>query len=374
MGQFRFGSRGYPSGYGVSTIAVVLLALIGLVFFTGGCGKKEEPAPTEVVRPVKTMTIKAGDTSASRSYPGQVRASRRVDLAFKIAGPLVELPVEEGQDVKRGQLIARILPRDFKIRLDQAKARALEAEQQYQRYRDLYVKKQVSKADFDKYKSQRDVAVARQEDAQNALKDTNLKAPFGGIIAKRYVQNFEEVQAKQPIVFLQDIRQVEMLLNVPESEMATVRGEIKAKAYAQFPTAPGKRWGLRMKEFSTQADPKTQTYQVVLVMPQPEEINVLPGMTGTVVIELSGEAETVAGPQIVIPAIAVVASAESQPFVWGIDQERMTAKKLPVKVGQITGSENVVVQEGLSGGEVIAVAGVTKLSEGMKVRIWEDTP
>ena len=97
----------------------------------------------------------------------------------------------------------------------------------------------------------------------------------------------------------------------------------------------------------------------------------LPGMTGTVVIELTGEGETEAGPQIVIPAIAVVASEEGQPFVWGIDKEN-TVKRLPVKVGQLTGSENVVVQEGLSGGEVIAVAGMTKLKEGMKVRIWEE--
>ena len=374
MKQSWFGSQRFRSGRGVTITTVVFLLLIGLVFLAGGCGKKEEPVQKEVVRPVKTMTIQAAGASATRSYPGQVRASRRVDLAFKVAGPLIELPVEEGQDVKRGQLIARILPRDFKIRLDQAKARALEAEQQYQRYRDLYVKKQVSKADFDKYKSQRDVAVAQQEDAQNALKDTRLKAPFAGIIATRYVQNFEEVQAKQPIVFLQDIRQVEMLVNVPESEMATIRGAIKAKAFAQFPTAPGKRWNLDLKEYSTQADPKTQTYQVVTVMPQPQEINVLPGMTGTVVIELAGDANTAAGPQIVIPAIAVVASAEGNPYVWGIDKESLTAKKLPVKIGQLTGSENVVVQEGLSGGETIAVAGVTKLADGMKVRIWEDTP
>jgi multidrug efflux system membrane fusion protein len=372
MKQFWLNTHGYTSNRVVW--AVVMLALVGLVFFTSGCGKKEEPVKKEVIRPVKTMTIQTAGASASRSYPGQVRASRRVNLAFKVAGPLVELPVEEGQNVKRGQLIARILPRDFKIRLDQAKARALEAEQQYQRYRDLYVKKQVSKADFDKYKSQHDVAVAQQADARNALKDTSLKAPFAGIIATRYVENFEEVLAKQPIVFLQDISKIEMLLNVPESEMATVRGDIKAKAYAQFPTAPGKRWALKKKEYSTQADPKTQTYQVVTEMSQPEEINILPGMTGTVVIELAGKANTADGPQIVIPAIAVVASAEGNPFVWGIDKESLTAKKLPVKIGQITGSENVIVREGLSGGEVIAVAGVTKLEEGVQVRIWKDTP
>ncbi len=370
MKQIWFGSRVCRSGHGVLVVAVVFLLLIGLVFFTGGCGKKEEPVAKEVVRPVKTLTIQAAGASAVRSYPGQVRASRRVDLAFKVAGPLIELPVEEGQEVKKGKLIARILPRDFKTRLDQAKARALEAEQQYQRYRDLYVKKQVSKADFDKYKSQRDVSIAQQEDAQNALKDTYLKAPFKGTIGKRYVENFEEVQAKQPIVFLQDIAKVELLLNVPESEMATVRGKIKADAFALFPTAPGKRFPLVLKEFSTQADPKTQTYQVVLTMSQPKEVNILPGMTGTVEIEI--KSRTTEAPQIIIPAIAVLGDSDGSAYVWRVDEKAKTVHKLPLKVGEMTGSEQIVVNEGLKGGEIIVVAGGTKLEDGMQVRLWED--
>jgi len=369
MKQFWFGSRGCHIGRVARVTAVALPALIGLVFLTAGCGRKEEPVKKEVVRPVKTITIQAGGTNATRNFPGQVRASRRVDLAFKVAGPLVALPVEEGRPVKKGQLIARILPRDFKTRLDQARARALEAEQQYQRYRGLYVKKQVSKADFDKYKSQRDVAMAQQQDAQNALKDTYLKAPFSGIIAKRYVENYEEVQAKQPIVFLQDISKVEVLVNVPESDMATVRGDVRAKAFIEFPTAPDRRFPLDLKEYSTQADPKTQTYQVVLVMPQPEKgIHILPGMTGNVSVEL--RTDTASGPQIVLPAIAVEGDPKGEPFVWLVDGEKNIVHRQKVKVGQITGSENIVVQEGLKGGEVVVVAGVTSLEEGMRVRIW----
>ena len=138
----------------------------------------------------------AGGTDAGPiSLPGQARASQRVDLSFKVSGPLVELPAEEGQEVKQGQLLARILPRDFQINLDQANARAIEAERQYDRYKELYVRKQVSKAEFDSYKASRDVAAAQLEDAQNALKDTYLKAPFAGVVAKRYVENHQEIQA-----------------------------------------------------------------------------------------------------------------------------------------------------------------------------------
>ncbi len=129
-----------------------------------------------MVRPVKLLTVGGKGSSKVIKYPGRVRASERVDLAFQVAGPLIELPVTEGQNVKKGEIVARILPRDFETEIAKAKARALDAEQQYLRYRDLYVKKQVSKADFDKYKSQADIARARLKEAEDTLSDTYLRA------------------------------------------------------------------------------------------------------------------------------------------------------------------------------------------------------
>ena len=215
-----------------------LIAL--LVFLLTSCGKKEEPPAKEVVRPVKMMTIASGDVTFKRSFPGKVKASQQVDLAFKVSGPLVEFPVNEGQSVKIGKLLARIDPRDFKINLDKAKAHALEAEQQYKRYKDLYIKKQVSKADFDKYRAASDIARAQKEDAQHALSDTYLRAPFAGVIAKKFVENFQEVRAKQPIVSLQDVSSVEIHIDVPEAVMARFRSKGTVTAMAEFVAAPGK--------------------------------------------------------------------------------------------------------------------------------------
>jgi len=93
-----------------------------MTIVSSGCGKKEEPVVREVIRPVKIMTVTSGVEAVSAEYPGRVRASQRVDLAFQVSGPLIQLPVEEGQVVKKGQLIARILPRDFKTDLDKARA------------------------------------------------------------------------------------------------------------------------------------------------------------------------------------------------------------------------------------------------------------
>ena len=346
--------------------AVAAMAVAGLLF---GCGDKERPASREVVRPVKVFTVAGATATALITLPGKTRASQRVDLSFKVSGPLVELPVEEGQAVKQGRLIARILPRDFQINLDQAKARAIEAQRQYDRYKELFVRKQVSKAEFDRYKASWDVAKAQLEDAQNALLDTYLKAPFDGVVAKRYVENHQEIQAKQPIVFFQDISEIEILVDVPETLMAQIRQGQAPEATARFVVAPDRTFALKLKEFSTEADPQTQTYQVVMVMPRPEGINILPGMTATVV----GRRPSAAGAnaRIVIPAIAVTEDAQKKSFVWALDEGDMTVKKVMVKVGEMTGSDGIAILEGLSGGEKVVTSGVTKLQEGMKVSIWD---
>jgi RND family efflux transporter MFP subunit len=349
---------------------VTLAAVAAVAIICNGCGKKEEPAPREVIRPVKVATVAGGTDAGPISLPGKTRASRRVELAFKVSGPLVNLPVEEGQEVKQGQLIARILPRDFQINLDQAKARAIEAERQYDRYKELYVRKQVSKAEFDSYKASRDVAAAQLEDAENALKDTYLKAPFAGVVAKRYVENHEEIQAKQPIVFLQDISAIEILVDIPETLMVQIREGREPEAVAKFAVAPDRTFPLTLKEFSTEADPQTQTYQVVMIMPRPEGINILPGMTATV--EGSREPSADSTGRIVIPAIAVTQDSEKNPFVWVLEEGDMTVKKTGVRMGEMTGSDGIVILDGLTGGEKIVTSGVTKLREGMKVSIWKE--
>lgn len=343
----------------------VPLAIVFMTFITS-CKKKEEPIPREVIRPVKFLIVGTEGRESTRTYPGKVRASQRVDLAFRVSGPLIELPVDEGQRIAKDAMIARILPRDFKTTLAKAKANALEAEQQYQRYRELYIKKQVSKADFDKYKSQRDIALAQQKEAEDALDDTYLRAPFTGVIAKRYVENYQDVQAKEPIVSLQDISRLEILVDVPESIMAIIKKKDTSASYAEFAVAPGKQYDLELKEYAAEADPKTLTYQVTLQMDAPEDVNILPGMTANV----TGRTKYEDGDEreITIPAVAVFPDEGGTAHVWVINRDAMTVHLRRVVTGELTGADSIRIIEGLQNGETIAVSGMSRLGEGMKVR------
>ena len=351
----------------VLPVAILLAAVLLLT----GCRKEEKEVRRQVVRPVKVMTVRSSASTLTISFPGTVRAARRAVLSFKVSGPLVKLPVEEGQRVKKGDLIAQIQKRDFQTALEEARARALEAERQFRRYKELYARKQVSRADYDRYRAARDVARAQLEDARNQLRDTSLLAPFDGVISKRYVENFQKVQAQEPIVNLQDITRIEILIDVPEQVMAEIRDkEEKLEIVASFDAIPGKEFPVKVKEYSTQADPATQTYQVVLIMDQPGEANILPGMTALVTARSTLEAG--AGTRtITVPAIAVMDAAGNRPYVWVLDRKTGTVHRRFVTVGPITGSRNIVIRKGLKGGETIVIAGVTQLEEGMKVRPWE---
>lgn len=347
------------------------------------CGKKEEQKVTrEVVRPVKIMTVMSSEEAFKRKFPGRVRAAKRVDLAFQVGGPLMELPVDEGQEVKKGKLLARIDPKDFQTnlrnaegQLAKAKAALQLAQTEYDRVVRIREKDPgaVSQAMVDRRreavnKAQADLKSleASVDAAKDQLSYTYLRAPFSGVISRRYVDNYQEVRAKQPIVSLDDISSLEILVDVPEIVMASVRERGPARVVAEFAAAPGKQFPLSLKEYATRADPRTQTYQVTLEMPRPKGVNILPGMTATVLG--SPPTEERGDDRFAIPAIAVFADEAGVSHVWVVDKESMKVQKRKVKTGDLTGTDSIQILEGLQSGERIAITGVAQLREEMQVR------
>jgi RND family efflux transporter MFP subunit len=342
-----------------------LIIAAGIILFITSTGCNEQAVETkEVIRPAKIMTIGSGGDTAGRKFPGNVRASQKVDLAFNVAGTLVDLPVKEGDDVKEGQLIARLDQRDFKNNLSAAKSKYESAKADYDRNLKLYKEGIIPKSKLDKLERNFEVYEADAKIAQKTFEDTSLAAPFTGRIAKRYVDNFKEVQAKESIVSLQDISSIEVVVDVPEWVMVPIRERGSASAVAEFPAAPGRKFPLKVKEFSSEADPQTQTYRVVLIMPAPDDVNILPGMTATVTG--SKLKDSLNKQSRLVPVGAVFADEAGKNHVWRVN-DRMQVEKQEVAVGSVTG-ESIHILEGLAPGDSIVTAGVHYLQPGMKVR------
>lgn len=365
------------------------ISLLGLVLLLlAGCG--EEIAEEAVVRPVKTMVLGTSEQGVSRVFPGTVQATQRVNLSFRVAGPLISVPVDGGQQVRRGQLLARIDARDFETviatveaglseaqaQLLGARAELLRAESNYARYRRLYEKDYVSKAELDQSRAARDLAQAnveatlsrieglkaRLQDARDALEDTSLRAPFNGYVAEKFVDNFQMVMARQEILNLQDVSSIEIVFSVPESLVAQATQGQASRMTAQFESAPGREFDVRVKEVATQADPQTRTYPVTVIMRQPEGVNIFSGMTAEVALHL----ETQAG-GFRIPSAAVFADEQGNQYVWVVDQSSMTPKRTGIRAGELTG-DSIMALEGLNPGDVIVTAGTHFIQEGQQLR------
>ncbi len=369
----------------MDSLAMMRLKLTAclLLLLLAGCGgdKSEDGGGNAVTRPVRMMT--AGGALAGRTIrmTGETRAAHRADLAFRVSGLLVELPVKEGEQVTKGQLVARLDPLDFESRLREALARLgnAKAKQDYamvEYHRYLKIRQmepgavsasrvELKKAAVQVSSGEVEAAEAAVAEARNQLAYTYLKASFDGIIGNRYVDNHEFVAAKEKIVYLQDFSRIEILVDLPERMVAPIR-KTEPKLFAEFSFDPGRTFPLKIKEFATQADPYTQTYRMVLVMPAPEGIRVLPGMTATVIIDFSEASSSEM--EVVLPAVAVFPDEEGRSCVWVVDPETHQVHRRVVTTGELSGHDRIRIEKGLSPKEVIAVSGVSMLREGMTVR------
>lgn len=343
-----------------------VLALL-LVMSLSGCQKTDEAVattpPADVSRPAEILEISGAVLDAGLRFPGRVRAVQRAELAFNVPGQLVELPVQEGQRLAAGELIARLDPTNFEVRLAAAQAEFEKARTDYDRVRKIWEKsKAVSQSEVDQKRTAMEVARSSLAAARKERDDTRLTAPFAGLLARRYVENYQNVQAKEVIVSLQDVNELEIVIHVPER---VIRNEPRrGAAYAVFEGLPERRFPVTLKGFAAEADPQTQTYEVVLGLTRPADVTLLPGMSVEVYPEA---ATTAAADSVLIPLKAVLAGPDGVPAVWVVNPEDGQVSRRPLTVGPVQG-DRVVVLSGLQVGERIVTAGVHHLRDGLRVR------
>ena len=352
-----------------------ILAGMLLPLLMTGCSE-EAPLPPPESRPVKTMLI-GGDLAGDfRQFPGVVDAIQRADLSFRVQGKIIEILVREGDMVEKGQLLARLDPTDYEIVLNDRKASFKTAEANYERAKTLLEKGAISKVDHDKIRAEYFTAKANLEAAEQDMKYTSLRATFPGYIARRHVENFEEVRRKQAVFTLQDISELEIKVDVPESIMIQLRRAIEPgkvtkperDMYAVFNQIRDVKFPLTTKEVSTTADPNTRTFKATLKMEHPEGYNVLPGMTATVFAEVL-PSERGDSLSVLLPVSAVVADTGKDPIVWILDEDTMTVSAKPVTVGDM--STDSITVFGIEAGQRVVTAGAAFMREGMKVTLLQ---
>ena len=321
---------------------------------------------SEPVRVVKTFLVKAPSGIMQRSFPGYVEASKEVTLAFREAGQLIELPIVEGQEIQTGAILARLDPDAWEARLAKAKANFEDAKIDLERSARLITTNAIPQSEFDKKKVQYDSAKADLDEAKERLENTVLKAPFDGVVAKRYTENHQFVNSKQEIVAIQDASTIEIRLNIPENLMVLAKKIDLISLTARFDAAPDRKFEVKPNERAMKADKATQSFSITVVMPAPDDLNILPGMAATVTADFKIKHDKDTS-QCTVPIGAVFAEPDKKSYVWVIDQATMRAHKKQVEIGTPI-DNSITILAGLEGGEMIITAGVKYVQENMKVR------
>ena len=348
----------------------VFPVLVALVFLSS-CDKKQGEQGTDPsVRPVKLLTIAAADTIQSSRYPAMIDAAQSSELSFQVGGLLKALPVTESQQVNKGDLIAQLDQRDFKSQVDAAQAQFDNAEEEYQRAVRLAKEDAIARSVLEQRKTQRDVAKAQLDSANKALADTELRAPFSGVIAKTSAATLQTIQPGQLVAILMGSGSFEAKINLPARFIAQARTREEKGAYVLLEAAPDRPIEATFKEATLVADATSQTYAVTFTFEPPEDLIILPGMNATVELKSSTKTEPGANRRVSVPLAAVLSDGTVQ-HVWVVNKDTMKVSKRPVTIEPGIG-DILIVTEGLTPGETIAGAGAAYLAEGMQVRPWTD--
>jgi membrane fusion protein, multidrug efflux system len=346
----------------LATIGAVLLALTA-------CGQSEPPPPS-AGRPVRVVSVKASMPVSDARFSGEIQAEKNVALAFRVGGRIIERPVNVGDRIAAGQLVARLDPQTEQNALSAAKATLAAARGEvstarnaFERQEQLMAQGFTTRPRFDQALQAQKAAQAKLEDteaqfelARDRLVFTELRSDVAGVVTGRSAESGEVVQPGQIVVQLARDDGRDAVFNVParfleqQAENAMIRVVL---ADAPSVAAVG-----RVREIGVQADPVTRTFQVRVGLQNPPEAMRL-GSTVTGTIELISAAV------VAIPASALTQAGLS-PAVWIVDPATSTVSLRDVDILRFD-PDQAIISQGLEPDDIIVSGGVQALHPGQLV-------
>lgn len=341
-----------------------------------GCSHQDQKANLPP-RPVKVFRVDTTSVGSVTPYAGEVRARFETTLSFRVTGKILARPVEIGDRVRKGQLLARLDNSDFQLAVQTLKAQLKSAvadrdftKDDLTRYRELLDQKVISNPDFDRHQTaytnaQERVAAleAQLKQTINQLDYTELSADRAGVVTALEVEKGQVVAAGQPVVKLAQLDEKEIYFDIPEQRIAEVK--IHQQVAVSLLSDDAHRFNAKIREISASADPASRTYRAKATLLDGQEQAHL-GMTATVWVASENTED------VVVPLSAVFTSQDQpkQEKVWLVDETTSTVKAVPVQLGAALPGDLISIQ-GLRAGQLIVSAGVQRLKESQSVRLLE---
>lgn len=345
----------------------IYLTTLLVTFMAMSCGQKKEKNET-LVRPVKTTTA-TSQSVIRKDFSGIVEAVEYVKLAFRVSGQVIDLPVSEGQKVKKGALIAAIDPRDISLQHAADKAAYETAVAQLERNKRLLLRQAISVQEYEISKANYQKAKSAYELSSNNMRDTKLIAPFDGSIETRLVENYQRVNAGEGVVQLVNTQKLQIKFTVPDAYLYLLRSK-EQKYSVEFDTYKGKIFKAKLEEYLDISTSGTGI-PVTITIDDPAFdralYDVKPGFTCN--IKLASEVGPFLKEKFInIPLSAIFSESETQnTYVWVVNQNKVSRRK--VEIYTPTDEANVLLTSGLKDGEIVVTAGVNRLMEGETIKV-----
>lgn len=354
---------------------ITILTTVFILFASCKDKTVEEAAP---VRPVLYQEVGYLGGASSRTFSGTARTEKVINLSFRSSGIITFFDLKIGQQVKKGDLLARLdnvqarLNYESSISAQNSAASQMNtAKLSLERTRVLYEKGSLSLSEYESAKNSYKTAQASFESAQRKvgieqeqIRYGYLNAPENGIIAAVNAEIEENVSPGQNIAVLNAGTDMEISLGLPESVINQVKDNMNVSIH--FPVIENSDFKGIVTEVSPSVDSNTATYPVRIAVTNPSDA-IRSGMAANITFEFNSGNTT--AKQLVVPPISVGEDGEGR-FVFLLNEgdDQTTVKKQYITVGDLS-SEGFTVTNGLSLGDKIATAGLQTLLDGQQVRL-----
>lgn len=344
------------------------------VFLCGACSSEAPPQP-EVLRPVRYHVVKAESINTTRSFSGVSVAATETKLSFRVGGLLEKLMVKVGQKVNRGDLIASLDDWDMQLKYEEGRASVLNAQVQEStananliRIRELYENDNVALSEYEQAKNTYASAKAdfevqekQLDQLKSQLQYTEIKSPMNGIVTEIPVAKNENISAGEMVAVLSSNEDIEIEVGVPETYIATIKTGMNADV--MFSSLPSQHYSGAVTEVAYVAA-EYSTYPVTIRLKKTAS-ELRPGMPAEATFEFEKT-----GKALYAPSNAIAEDTEGT-YIFLLQKsdtdKEATIERRTVTIGELT-DRGFIVLEGLMEGDAVVTSGVSKISDGMKVR------
>ncbi len=348
----------------MSKVLVVTSLFIALLNI--GCNTKHEEKEAEI-KFIVTSPLKK-DTLITREYVCQIHAIQHIELRALEKGYLEKIYVDEGQFVKKGQLMFQVMPLIYNAELQKAQAEVNFVDIEYQNTKQLSEKNVVSPNELALSKAKLDKAKAELVLAQTHLQFTEIKAPFDGIMDHFQVRLGSLVNEGDLLTTLSDNSEMWVYFNVPEAEYLNYKTNATQENLLKVSLlmANGQQFGYSGEVKTIEADFNNETGNIAFraTFPNPDKL-LRHGETGNILMSVPLKAA------IIIPQKATYEVLEKK-YVFVVDKNNTVHSREITIASEMP--DLYVIKSGLNQDERILLEGIRKVTDNQKIEYQYEDP